>query len=83
MAEARHSRRIYSSDSCELDLDGSTHECRIDNISSSGALVNCLGFLREAWPGDRGVLHLHDQSGGLKCHIAHIAAAKIGLRFDD
>ncbi len=83
MTDTRHDKRIYSSEKCELDLAGSVHQCRINNISSAGALVNCLGFLREAWPGDKGVLHLHDQSGEHACHVSHIAAAKIGLRFDD
>jgi hypothetical protein len=83
MTDARHDMRIHSSEKCELDLDGSVHHCRINDISSSGALVNCAGFLREAWPGDKCVLHMHDQPDELECHISHIAASKIGLRFDD
>jgi hypothetical protein len=82
MNDARHEMRIKSSEACELDLDGSIHECRIQNRSTAGALVTCLGFLREAWPGDKGVVHLHDK-GSRTCHIVHIAAAKIGVHFDD
>jgi hypothetical protein len=83
MAEARHDMRVNSSEKCELNLDGSRYQCRITNISSSGAMVNCIGFLREIWPGDRGVLLLPDQAANHGCHITHIAAAKIGLHFDD
>ena len=83
MTDTRHDTRIYSSENCEVDLDGSIHHCRIDNISSSGAWVNCQGFLQEAWPGDKAVLHLHGQPGERVCHITHIAASKIGLRCDD
>lgn len=83
MIDARQEIRTNASEACELDLDGYLHQCRIQNRSPAGALVTCLGFLREAWPGDKGVVHLHDQSGDRTCHIVHIAAAKIGLHFDD
>ena len=80
MAYARHDMQTNSGENCELDLDGSIHQCRIDTISSSGASINCLGFLGESWPGDRCVVR--DQSGEHPCHIAQIAAANIRLRFD-
>jgi hypothetical protein len=55
----------------------------LDNISSSGAEVKCSGFLQENWPGDKGVLHLHDHEGEVACHITRISSSKIRLRFDN
>jgi len=67
--------------SCSLDLGSGRHECRLDRISTSGARVICLGFLRETLRGDRAVLHLQAGSGDIACKVADIAAAKIKLRF--
>jgi len=72
-----------SSGRCELDLSGSRYQCRLDNISASGARVNCLGFLRETQRGDKGVLHLKAGTGDIACRVTQIAAAKIQLRFVD
>lgn len=66
---------------CELDLGSSRHECRLDRISTAGARVICLGFLRETLRGDRAVLHLQTESGDIPCRVADISAAKIKLRF--
>jgi len=67
----------------ELDCDGYRHLCRIDRITSSGAAVNCLGFLRETRPGDRVVLHTGAETGAIPCRVTAIAAGKIRLRFVD
>jgi len=69
--------------SCTLDLGSSHHECRLDRLSTAGARVICLGFLRETLRGDRAVLHLQSESGDIACKVADIAAAKIKLRFVD
>lgn len=82
MNVTRSGMRTKSSERCVLDLGGSGYQCRIGNISMSGAMVNCIGFLQESWPGDKGVFHLNDSSGELACRITHIAASKIGLRFE-
>lgn len=68
---------------CELDCTGSRHLCRIDRITSSGAAVNCLGFLRETRRGDRVVLHTGAATGAIACRVTAIAGAKIRLRFVD
>lgn len=83
MSDKRHGLRITSSKDCDLELSGSCYKCRLDNISSSGAEVKCSGFLQESWPGDKGVLHLHDHEGEVACHITRIASSKISLRFDN
>jgi hypothetical protein len=82
MNVARYGKRTRSSENCELDLGGSRYRCRLDNISPSGARVNCIGFLQEIWPGDAGVLHLHDHAEELPCRITRIASSTIGLRFE-
>lgn len=82
MTDKIDSKRAKSSDRCELELGGSSYLCRLDEISSSGAEINCTGFLQESWPGDKGVLHLQDHEGEVVCHITRIASSKISLRFD-
>lgn len=82
MINTRHARRINSSEKCALHLSGTSYQCRLDNVSLDGVQVNCIGFLREVWPGDKGVLHLADRPEGVSCQVTHIAAAKIGLKFD-
>lgn len=81
MVKARRSRRTNSSEPCALQLGASHYQCRLENVSAGGAMVNCIGFLREVWPGDRGVLQLPDRPDGVSCRVTHIAAAKIGLQF--
>lgn len=66
---------------CVLELDGYRHECRLDSISSSGAEVNCMGFLRETNRGDVGALHLQDDALRKQCRVIDIAAGKVHLRF--
>lgn len=83
MSDKRDGLRTTSSQDCELELSGSSYQCRLDNISSSGAEVKCRGFLQESWPGDKGVLHLHDHDGEVACHITRISSSKISLRFDN
>ena len=73
--------RTISSGRCEVDLSGTTYQCRLDSISASGARVNCLGFLQETHLGDKAVLHLHAEMGEIACRVTEIAAAKIRLRF--
>lgn len=68
---------------CELDCSGYRHLCRIDSITSSGAAVNCLGFLRETRRGDRVVLHTGEEAGAIPCRVTAIRAGKIRLRFVD
>lgn len=82
MTDSRHGVRTGSSEKCELELRGSRYQCRLDNISSTGAMVTCLGFLQEAWPGDKGVLRRYDDGKEFTCHITRIASSKISLRFD-
>ena len=82
MSDKKHGLRTTSSQDCDLELSGSSYQCRLDNISSCGAEVKCLGFLQESWPGDKGVLHLHDHEGEVACHITRISSSKISLRFD-
>lgn len=83
MSSKRDGPRTTSRQNCDLELSGYCYQCRIDNISSSGAEVKCSGFLQESWPGDKGVLHLHDHGGEVACHITRIATSKISLRFDN
>ena len=83
MSDKRDGMRAKSSYRCELELGGSSFQCRIDNITPNGAAVNCTGFLQESWPGDKGVLHLHDHEGEVACRIMRIASSKISLRFDN
>jgi PilZ domain-containing protein len=83
MTESRHRERTISSETCELELSGSRYQCRLDNVSSAGAMVKCIGFLQEAWPGDKGVLRQQDHSQDLTCHITRIGSSEIGLRFDN
>jgi len=76
--------RTIASGKCELDFSGTRYQCRLDSISSSGAQVNCLGFLRETRRGDKAVLHLPaETSEEIACRVTHISAAKIQLRFVD
>jgi len=79
----RHDDRSIASDRCELNLSGSRHECRLKNISATGALVSCVGFLRETWPGDMCELHLHNESDAIVCQVTHIEASLVGLKFVD
>lgn len=83
MKKARAEVRRPSATTCEIDISGSKHECRLENISSSGALVNCLGFLQETWPGDTCILHLDSKTGGISCQVTHISSSKVGLQFID
>ena len=77
-------RRTIASGECELDFSGTRYQCRLNSISSSGARVNCLGFLRETLRGDKAVLHLPTEaSEEIASRVTHIAAAKIRLRFVD
>jgi len=80
MINTRYETRAISSEECEIEKGGSVYECRLVDISSSGAKVTCFGFLQETWPGDRCVLHLYDESKIL-CEVKHIAASLIGLSF--
>ncbi len=82
MNVTRYGPRTGSSETCTLDLGSSRYRCRLSNISSSGALVTCVGFLQELWPGDKGVLRLDDRSDELACRITRIASSRIGLRFE-
>ena len=83
MKRIRRNPRSVSSEKCEIDLSGSKHECRLKNISADGAMVSCVGFLRETWPGDECVLHLNDEGETKACKVTHIAASLIGLKFID
>ena len=74
--------RTVAGGKCELEFSDTRYQCRLDSISSSGARVNCLGFLDETQRGDKAVLHLH-QTNALACRIKHIAGASIQLRFID
>ena len=67
-------------DECEVTLHGTAHACRLENLSSTEARVNCLGFLHETWPGDECVLHLHNQSGAYRCRVTSITASRIALQ---
>ena len=82
MADTRTDSRTGSSEKCVIYLGGSRYQCRVGNISPSGARVTCLGFLQEVRPGDKGFLHLGDNQAGLPCRITRIASSTIGLRFD-
>lgn len=82
MTDSRRGERAGPSEICELELRGSRYQCRLDNISPAGAMVRCLGFLQEAWPGDKGVLRRHAEGTERACHITRISSAKVGLRFD-
>lgn len=77
----RANSRKETSYSCNINLDGAKHVCRIENISISGARVNCLGFLHETWPGDRCTLLLDSDDEGIESQITHISASHIGLKF--
>jgi PilZ domain-containing protein len=76
-----HAMRTIASGKCELDIDGTLHECRLDSISSTGARLNCLGFLRETRKGDKTVLRLEAEANEIDCRVTRIAAGKIQLRF--
>jgi len=73
--------RTITDSRCELDFSGTRYQCRLDDISSTGARLNCLGFLHEINRGDKVVLHLQTDTSNISCRIADIAAAKINLRF--
>ena len=75
--------RTIASDDCGLDFSGTKYQCRLNSISSSGARVNCLGFLQETRQGDKAVLHLDAETNEIACRVTHITAAKIQLRFGD
>lgn len=77
------SDRKSRSEECGIELSGFKHQCRLENISSSGAMVNCTGFLQETWPGDNCSLHLHHPEEEITCRVIHISASKIGLQFLD
>jgi len=80
MMKSEVKMRSMRGSGCELDLGSSRHQCRLDSISSAGARVICLGFLRETLRGDKGVLHLPSDPD-MVCTVADIAEAKIKLRF--
>jgi hypothetical protein len=77
----RENTRKDSSSACKINLGGSKHQCRIENISISGARVNCLGFLHETWPGDKCTLLLENDDNGIESLVTHISASHIGLKF--
>lgn len=81
MLKSAFDRKTLVGSRCELELGSSRHECRLDRISTAGARVICLGFLRETLRGDPAVLHLPAESGDVACKVADIAVAKIKLRF--
>lgn len=83
MMRAGRDMQTVASDKCELDLSGTTYQCRLNSISSSGARVNCLGFLQETLQGDKAVLHLDAETNEIACRVTHITAAEIELRFGD
>ena len=83
MMRTEHDMRTIASGKCELDIGGTLHECRLDSISSSGARVNCLGFLKETRRGDKTVLHLQAEGSEIACRVTRIAAGKIELQFMD
>jgi hypothetical protein len=83
MMRTEFNMRTITSDQCELDLNGTRHQCRLNGISSSGARVNCLGFLQETRRGDKTVLHLHADTNEITCRVTDITGAKIQLRFVD
>jgi hypothetical protein len=81
MINTRQETRTISSEKCEIKKGASVYECWLEDISSSGAKVTCFGFLQEIWPRDKCILHLYNGSDML-CHVKHIAASNIGLRFN-
>ena len=80
MINTRQETRTISSEKCEIKNGASVYECRLEDISSSGAKVTCFGFLQEIWPGDKCILHLYD-GNDIPCQVKHIAASNMGLRF--
>ncbi len=66
---------------CEVDLDGSRHQCRLDGITRTGAKVNCTGFLRATSRGEPCVVHLQGDARQIGCRVTEIAAGRMHLRF--
>lgn len=81
MLDSREETRRISGEKCEIKKGGSVYECRLEDISFSGAKVTCLDFLQETWPGDKFELHLFNEIADIPCQVTHISASSIGLRF--
>ncbi len=66
---------------CEVAVGGYRHQCRLDDITPTGAEVSCTGFLGETRHGEACVLHLQDNARQIDCRVTEIAAGRLQLRF--
>lgn len=84
MENTRHGLRATCNDRCVLVLNGETHECTLENISISGALIQ-VGQLRGIYTGSRCGLHLCNDPklcpGEYACQVTRVAPEQIGLTF--
>lgn len=85
MKNVRHGLRATCTDKCVLVLNGTPHDCILENISISGALVQQDGHELGIHPGTRCGLHLCNDPrvcpGEYACQVTRITETQIGLKF--
>ena len=87
-SDARRGARVACSDKCLLIYNGDSHPCKLENISLSGILVECVGAVSGRLSlGDRcGVLLCCDPtvcSGEYPARVVRLNESKVGLQFLD
>jgi len=88
VSDARHGTRVACSDRCLLIHNGASHPCKLENISLSGALVQCDCAVSGSLSlGDRcGVLLCCDPkicSGEYPALVVRLNESRVGLQFLD
>lgn len=85
MKNTRHGLRAKCSDKCVLVLNGSKHECTLENISISGAMIKFDDYQMAIQTGSRCGLHLCNDlkmcPGEYACLVARTTPNQIGLKF--
>lgn len=84
MINSRYAVRSNRIDSCLLNSNGETYACTLENISLTGAMVNCGHEFRNIRPGNSCGLNLCNDPtkyNEYSCQVVRITSSKIGLRF--
>ena len=85
MSDTRHGLRSKCSEKCMLVLNGTNHECKLENISISGVLIRVSEHMMSIRTGTRCGLHLCGDPqlcpGEYACQITRISTNEIGLKF--
>lgn len=82
----RQGERIKSWEKCVLNYNGKSTVCFLEDISSSGALINCYDSLADALnSGDLCTIKLFDTINNclreIRCNVSRHNSTRIGLQF--